>query len=72
MSEIELSNNVLIPCPDRGFAMRRAVKCLICNHYKGILRAEVNGKPIEGNEADVLQIICGRPITRKLIKIDED
>ena len=68
---IELSENVLIPCPEKGFAMRRASKCLLCEFYRGMMRAEENGKPIEGDEADVLQVICGRPISRKLIKIDE-
>lgn len=72
MNEIELSDDVLVPCPDKGFAYRKVKFCLSCSHYKGIAKATLNGIPIDGDESDAYQIICGRPITRKLIKICED
>ena len=70
--EIEFSDNVLIPCPEKGFAMRKAKMCFSCQYYNGIMRATERGEPVEGNEADDFQIICGRPITRKLIQIADD
>ncbi len=72
MATVELTENVLVPCPERGFAYRKVKNCLDCQHYKGIINATCSGKQIEGDEADVYQIVCGRPISRKLIKICED
>ena len=72
MSAVNLSENVLVPCPEREFAYRKVRFCLECEHYQGIAHASHNGEPLEGDEADVYQIICGRPITRKLVKISED
>lgn len=71
-TEIELSDNILIPCPETGFALRRVIHCIKCPHYKGIVRATENGKtiiPPPGAEAEYLQVKCGRPVTRKLIKV---
>lgn len=70
--EIKLPDNILVQCPDRSFAHRRAKMCVICKHYKGILKATVGGELIKGNEANDFQIVCGRPITRKLVKIEVD
>jgi len=69
---IKLSDSVLIHCPEKGFAMRRAALCFMCQYYNGIMKATERGEYIEGNEAEDFQIICGRPITRKLIQISED
>lgn len=71
MSEIELSDDVLVQCPEKGFQFRKVKYCLECKHYQGIGRATQNGVPIKGNTADTCQIICGRPITRKLVEISE-
>lgn len=70
--EIKLPDNILVTCPERGFALRRAKMCFICKHYKGIAKATVGGEYIKGNEANDFQILCGRPITRKLVKIEVD
>lgn len=67
---IKLSDAV-IPCPLVGFALRRARHCLECKHYQGLSQATVNGEPIEGNEADMYQVICAKPITRRMQSIIE-
>lgn len=71
-TEIELNDNILIQCPERGFNFRMVKHCLTCEYYRGLARATINGEPIEGNEADDFQVICQRPITRKLMKIASD
>lgn len=68
---IKLSSDIVVPCPLVNFALRRVHSCLTCNHYKGINQATQNGEPIEGNEADIYQIVCGKPITRRLQRIEE-
>ena len=70
-NEIDLSNT-LIPCPDRGFAMRKANVCFMCEHYQGIMKATERGEYVKGNEAVDFQILCGRPITRKLIQVMDE
>jgi hypothetical protein len=72
MMEIELNDNILIQCPEREFAFRKAKFCFLCPHYKGIARATENGKPIEGDNPDLMQVVCGRPVTRKLMKLEDD
>ena len=69
---IKLSDNVLIQCPEKGFALRRAKKCFKCDHYRGILKATVDGVFVENEEADAFQIVCGRPISRKLTQLTDD
>lgn len=71
MSEINLTN-ILIHCPKKSFDLRKANKCFICGHYLGIIKATERGEYVKGNEADDFQVLCGRPITRKLIKIVSD
>ena len=70
--EIELNDNILVQCPERGFNFRMVKHCLNCEHYGGLMKATQGGEPIEGNEADDFQVICQRPITRKLMKIASD
>jgi len=72
MREIELTDNILIQCPEKGFNFRMIKHCLNCEHYLGLMKATVNDEPIKGNEADDFQVLCGRPITRKLMKIASD
>lgn len=72
MIEIELNDNILIQCPEKGFNFRLVKHCLNCEYYKGLMRATQDGEPIEGNEVDDFQVICQRPITRKLMKIASD
>lgn len=72
MTEIKLSDNVLIPCPEKGFGLRKVKNCYLCEYYKGMMKATVNDIPVETNNADDYQVICGRPITRKLIEVSED
>jgi hypothetical protein len=70
--EIQLNDNILIQCPEKGFDFRMVKFCLKCQYYQGLARATQNGEPIEGDEADNFQVICQRPITRKLMKIASD
>jgi len=70
--EIELTDNILIQCPEKGFNFRMIKYCLNCEYYQGLMNATINHKPIKGDEADDFQVLCGRPITRKLMKIASD
>lgn len=71
MSEVELKDNVLVQCPERSFNFRMVKHCLKCEFYNGLQRATVGNEPIKGNEANDFQVICVRPITRKLTQIVE-
>ena len=68
MINVDLTD-ILIPCPDRDFALRKASICFECKFYNGITRATERGKPIPGNQTNFYQIICARPISRKLIQV---
>lgn len=68
---IKLSNAV-VPCPMVRFALRKVEACLTCQHYGGLSQAVVNGEPINGDEVDIYQIICGKPITRRMQKVIND
>lgn len=71
-TEIELGNNIVIPCPEKGFDLRLVKHCLVCPHYQGLAQATERGEAIEGDAADDYLIICGRPITRRMKKIEVD
>lgn len=66
---IELSDDVLIQCPIEGFAYIRVINCLRCDYYKGIAHATINGEQIVGDNPDAYQVICNKPITRRLHKV---
>jgi hypothetical protein len=68
---VKLSNNVLVQCPEKGFSFRRVKHCASCEHFRGMSQATVNGEPIESGDVDDYQVICGRPITRRLSEISE-
>lgn len=70
--EIKLDDTVLIQCPEKGFNFRMVKYCLSCEHYNGLARATINGEAIESEDPNDFQVICGRPITRKLMKIESD
>jgi hypothetical protein len=70
--EIELADNVLIQCPEKSFNFRIVKHCLTCEYYLGVQSATVNDVPVKGNEASDYQVLCGRPITRKLMQIESD
>lgn len=65
----KLSENILIPCPKKQFALRKAKHCFLCEFYNGIVRATERGTPIHSDDPEFLQILCARPISRKLIKV---
>lgn len=69
---IEMKDNVLVQCPDRRFNLRKVRYCLDCEHYGGMNTPNINGVQIEHATADQYQVICNRPITRKLTVIEED
>lgn len=71
-TEISLSDDIVVQCPEKEFNFRKVRHCLNCEHYKGVFKATVDGELIKGNEADDFQIICVRPITRKLMKIVDE
>jgi hypothetical protein len=64
----EIDNNIVIPCPLKGFALRRARHCFECEHYQGLAQATQGGAPIE----DMYMVICAKPITRRLQRIEAD
>ena len=69
---IKLSDNALVQCPETGFQLRRVKRCAECPYFKGMSQATVNGEPIETGNVDDYQVICGRPITRRLQEISEE
>jgi len=75
--EIKLDDNVLVQCPEKGFNFRMVKHCLNCEYYGGLMKATQNGEPIEGAVAKAIlkydfQVICKRPITRKLTRVEID
>ena len=64
---IKINENVIVPCPKINFALRKAIKCLACEHYLGL-----TGDLENATSADQLQVICGLPITRRLGVISEE
>lgn len=66
---IELNDSVLIQCPLEGFAYIRVSNCLKCEFYKGLAQATVNGEPVGGEDPDSYQVICAKPMTRRLHKV---
>lgn len=69
---MNIKDNVLIQCPERRFNLRKVKYCFDCEHYGGMNDPKVNGELIENATADQYQVICMRPITRKLTVIEED
>lgn len=67
--EIQLGPDIFVQCPLIGFAHRTVKACLACGHYGGIARATVDGAPIDGSDADCFQIVCKKPITRRLMQV---
>lgn len=72
MIEIELDDTVLVQCPEKRFAFRMVKHCLNCEYYNGLSHATINGEAIKSEDPNDFQIICNRPITRKLTKIASD
>jgi len=67
--EIQLPDNVVIQCPLVSFAFRKVASCAACQHFKGLSQATVDGRPIDSGNVDDYQVICGKPITRRLQQI---
>lgn len=61
---MNIDSTVIIACPVVGFALRSATYCIKCEFYKGMTKAEV-----ETDNIDDYHIICGRPITRRMIQV---
>lgn len=59
---VKIGNNIMIPCPERGFKLRRVQVCFDCEYYKG--------HQTQGDTG--LQILCGRPIIRSVVETAED
>ena len=69
MNEIALDNTILVSCPERDFQLRMIKHCLDCDYYKGIVKAgSGETESIEQNH----HVLCGRPMTRSLIKMSAD
>jgi len=71
-NEIQIEENLIIPCPLKGFRNRRVVHCMSCEHYQGMAHKTVNGEPIEGTIEDSFMVICGRPVTRNMTRVEAD
>ena len=67
MSEINLENLAVI-CLEIGGKARFVKSCLSCQHYGGMkqVSADQNRRPEEN-----YQIICNRPTTRRMERIEE-
>jgi hypothetical protein len=65
---MNLPDNMLIPCPEINFNLRSIKICFNCNHYGSLSKPIVNGKQIEDCRPEEIQVICKRPVTRKLIQ----
>lgn len=66
-----IGDDIVINCPETGFALRLAKSCLKCDYYGGIQAAEVNKEKIEVKDIDNCVVICKRPITRRLMSVIE-
>jgi hypothetical protein len=69
---MKIEDNVLIQCPERKFNLRKAKYCFECEDYGGMAQPTINGEAIENATIDQYQIVCKRPITRKLSEIEID
>lgn len=67
----EIPDAAIIQCPDIGFELRKVKRCLTCKHYKGFAKATMNGEDLPFS-VDNVNVICGRPTTRKMILVSED
>lgn len=67
---IEIDNTCIIPCPEIGYRLRVATNCKDCEHYQGLEIGKVNGKPIEATLPEHYVVICGRPMTRSMRRIE--
>ena len=67
MSEIEISDDILIPCPLVGYRERLARLCVSCEHFGGLKESTVNGEPIKtGDVVEDYQVDCKRPVGRRM------
>lgn len=64
---ISVDPGVYVPCPASGFANRPAAKaCPACEHFRGLAMLSDNiALPWE----ERFLINCGRPITRRTIRV---
>lgn len=65
---MKIDSSYIVPCPLRGFALRRVALCLSCEHYQGMAQETSNGVPV----GDVSRVICGKPIGRRIQRIEID
>lgn len=66
---MNIDDTIVVACPETRFALRSAVHCVKCQFYRGMSQAEVNGEPVESGSIEDHQILCARPITRRMTKI---
>lgn len=67
--QIEVPQNILVRCPLRQFAQRRARHCDGCKHFAGLTEALGNGNlPFHKR----FLVRCGWPIDRELSALAED
>ena len=63
--EIEITERIVINCPEKAFELRLAKHCPACEFFGGY--QATNGDSAKAEECFV---ICNRPITRRMIKIE--
>ncbi len=66
MSDIvNVPDNAFLNCPENNFLLTRVKLCASCQFYNGLNKAGESGQ----FEND-FQVICSRPLTRRITKVD--
>lgn len=71
-ASIELPSNTLVQCPEKAFSFRYIRHCASCQHFRGLVHATERGEPIKSDDVGAYQVICARPMTRRLSRIEDD
>jgi hypothetical protein len=67
--EIAIPHSVLVRCPVRRFAQRRALHCEGCEHFRGLTQL-VSGA--DKAFAQAYAVRCAYPVDRELAPLAED
>ena len=67
MKEIDVPNNIFIPCPKKGFKLVAVKKnCPDCEFSKGLI--VVNEGDVDFK--DKFRVLCSKPISRRMEEIE--
>lgn len=68
--EIDIPRRVIVPCPARSFANRRAADaCPRCPFYGGVMFTQDR---IVATWPHGFRIVCGHPIARRVAVLEEE